>query len=74
MPIQTDPLKRPRHAASEETPCGSESLRPLQTSETPEIQEIGPTPEPSDPTDRPRPEPLPLVTQPADHRYMKGRY
>lgn len=73
MPIQSHPFDRQRRSDSERMFSKQESQGAIHGLGTPPPQEPSTPPGGTDPLGQPQKR-LNLVTLPADHRYLRGRY
>jgi hypothetical protein len=73
MPIQTRPFDRQRRFSSERMSSKQEGQGTIRGRGTPPPQEPGTPPDGAGPQGQPQKR-LNLVTLPADHRYLRGRY
>jgi len=76
MPIQTDPLDRPREAIPKRTPSDQEHFRTIQQRKKTSARENGASSGDADLREQKQPQQRrpTLVTLPMDHRYLRGRY
>lgn len=74
MPIQKDPFNPRQQTSSQGEVSGQESHgTPHERAALPP-QNTGTDPGGSGPQEKPQPKRLNLITPPAGHRYMRGRY